>query len=182
MKKNKNLHNKKSENALLKSILADNITQSTYSELARLMRENGFESYVWESAKADLSHLGIVSWTNRRKKPVIANIDLDKARYKAKQRGIDVGDGYKVSQASKIGIDVVFYLFIECKIREFIENRTNLDANRWIRKNNLVNMLFSLHFLERSKSRAIIENMIEDCYLSGHEVDFISLNMLEEMY
>lgn len=165
MKNNKNMPNIDTKNALIRVILENNQSKTTYVKLAKAMQEYGFKSYGLQTARADLSKLGIVKSRDTKKKPILLYLALERAEKKAKQRGMDGGRGYKILQASKIPMPVVDQIIIENKIREIFEDPINLEFNYTIRKNVLIDLLNIKFKIEKSKSEAVIENMIEDCYL-----------------
>jgi len=76
------------EEILLRLILMDGIEKTSYIELSELMKEEGYEYYSWQSAKADVGKLGIVKKYNKNQKPIRIFLDLDRAKNRAEARGI----------------------------------------------------------------------------------------------
>lgn len=78
------------EELLLRLLIREKLTYSTYHELAKLMQDEGYEKYGWQSAKADINKLKIVKKYDKKKSPIKLYLDLERAKERAKVRGIEI--------------------------------------------------------------------------------------------
>jgi len=89
-RKNRKENIKDTEELLLKLILEEEIENTTYSDLATNMDNEGVENYSWQRAKSDLTKLHIIERTHREKRSIEIKINLEKALERAKRRGIKI--------------------------------------------------------------------------------------------
>lgn len=78
------------EEILLRIIIRDKLSEVTNNDLADRMRGEGYENYSWQRARSDIGKLGVVKHYNKRTSPITLNIDLERARKRAEQRGIKI--------------------------------------------------------------------------------------------
>ena len=91
-RKNRKSEHEDNEEILLRLIIMNNIEKTSYMELSELMKNEGYENYQWQSARADLQKLGIVKTYNRTKKHITLNLDLERANERAESRGININE------------------------------------------------------------------------------------------
>lgn len=80
------------EEILLRIILREPIEKASYTDLSELMKQEGYEYYSWQTAKADLNKLGIIKKYNKKQSPITLSLDLERAKNRAEARGIIVND------------------------------------------------------------------------------------------
>lgn len=80
------------EEILLRLILKENPEKPSYVDLSNLMKNEGYEYYSWQAAKADIGKLGIVKRYNKTQSPITLSIDFDRAKKRAESRGIVINN------------------------------------------------------------------------------------------
>lgn len=78
------------EEILLKMVLEEDISKTTYTELADGMKELGYDNYKWQTIKADLEKLGIIKKRDRSQSPIMLTLDIDRAKARAQKRGLNI--------------------------------------------------------------------------------------------
>jgi hypothetical protein len=81
------------EEILLVWIIENIGDRTTYKELAGGMQDLGYDNYRWQTAKSDLDKLGIIKKIDKDVKPVQILIDIERAKTRAKKRGIILKGG-----------------------------------------------------------------------------------------
>ena len=94
-RKNRKSEREDTEEILLRLILQEEISKTTYRDLAVLMHGEGYDNYRWQTAQSDINKLGVRKNINRKKSPVEITIDLERAQNRAKSRGITIGTSEK---------------------------------------------------------------------------------------
>lgn len=120
-RKNRKSEHEDTEEILLRLILRDKISTTTYQKLSDLMKQEGYDNYSWQAAKSDIGKLGVVKHYNRDKSPITLDIDMKRAQKRADTRGIviednkqeDTPDDRKVKQANDVIPDYKNYTVAE---------------------------------------------------------------------
>lgn len=125
------------EEILLKVILEWNIHSCKYSLLASKMKDEGYQYYRWQTAQSDLKKLGIVKWIDKRKSPVVVYVDMERARERAKQRGVnwnilEDADPYEELDTGAYGVDEDKHADIEANMLS--KSVKSFDTNPTINK------------------------------------------------
>ncbi len=81
---------KDTEEILLKLIIEEKIDIITYSELAEKMERESLQNYHWQTARSDLRKLQIIERTHSNSTPIKIEISLERAKERAKSRGIKI--------------------------------------------------------------------------------------------
>jgi hypothetical protein len=87
---NRKTESNETEDALLRAIVEGNKITWTYPELSLAVVEQGFEFYKWQSARSDLDKLQVTRKRDTNKHPVVITLDLDRAKERAIQRGVNL--------------------------------------------------------------------------------------------
>ncbi|WJI08812.1 hypothetical protein FGU46_01240 [Methanobacterium sp. CWC-01] len=106
-RQNRKEEHEDTEEILLRLILQDKIVKTTYRDLADKMVTEGQDNYSWKRAQSDLSKLGVVKRRDKSQSPIKLTICLERAKKRAKQRGIKVED-------NKISYDLVLSRSDKC--------------------------------------------------------------------
>jgi len=77
---------------ILRIILRDNMDKFTLRELLEKIQEERPEIKNWQTILAPLNNLGIVKKKDTRKSPIVYHVDLERAKDRARKRGIEVED------------------------------------------------------------------------------------------
>lgn len=113
-KKRKSLEEDTGE-ILLRLIIREEINNTTYKELSELMGKEGYDKYSWQKAKTDIDNLGIIKRYDKTSSPIKLDIDLPRARERAKARGIKIDSiknnfqmNWKIAKANPFPEDLIF--------------------------------------------------------------------------
>lgn len=91
-RKNRKSEHEDSEEILLRLILREEVKETTYQDVAKLMEKEGYTKYSWQRARSDVNKLGVVKHYNKKNSPIVLTIDPERAYQRALQRGIPLQD------------------------------------------------------------------------------------------
>lgn len=186
------------EEVLLKVILEWNIESATYAQLGKKMREEGYSKYSWQTARTDMKKLGVAKWINRDKKPVVVKIDLDKAKKRAKTRGIqwttidqlDQYDGDKqafetedvyddeeeeTSEKSFEITSVEDLNDIQTDIIEICENKKHQTVDGAVMRSKIIDIIEAMYEKDRDDVEAILDDLIGLHKLYSPRMGFVKI-------
>jgi hypothetical protein len=179
------------EEVLLKVILEWGIKSATYAQLSSKMKQEGYRKYGWQTARTDLKKLGIVKWVNRDRKPVVAHIDTDKAKQRARQRGIQWGsiDQENLPDDQETDYDDEYYEKEDIEEKTIMEdlddiqndimgicnNKDQHSQDGAVMRSKIVDIIEAMYERDRDDVEAVIDDLISMGKLYSPRMGFVKI-------